>query len=181
MEKTLSNPAARRKRQTGNTLVELALVLTPMFALLLAIVEVSLPIFKKSTFVDAVREGCRYGITYQTSYNGTSYTSQTAAIQAVVIANSMGFLTNSNDIHVNYFLSSSPFTNVTSGGTGIIPNNDGNIIQVSITGYTHTWIDPINWFYAGKSFSVTQGSLPIVAVSADRLETLPIGSTRPSP
>ena len=162
-------------------MVELALVITPMFALLLSIVEVSLPIFKKSTFVDAVREGCRYGITYQTTYNGTSYSSMTAAIQAVVLANSMGFLTNTNDIQVNYFLSTSPYTNVTAGGSGITPNADGNILQVSITGYTHNWIDPINWFYGGHSFSVTQGSLPIVALSADRLETLPVGSTRPSP
>lgn len=178
----MSNQAARRrKRQTGNTLVELALVLTPMFALLLGIVEVSLPIFKKSTFLAAVREGCRYGITYQTTYNGTSYSSQSAAIKAVVQANSMGFLTDTSLIHVNYFLSTSPFTDVTSGGSGVIPNNDGNIIQVSISGYTHSWIDPINWFYGGQSFSVTQGSLPIVAVSADRLESLPVGSTRPSP
>jgi len=152
-----------------------------MFALLLSIVEVSLPIFKKSTFVAAVREGCRLGITYQTTYNGTSYTSQTAAIQAVVLANSMGFLTDTTDVHVNYFLSTSPFTDVTAGGSGVVPNNDGNIVQVSITGYTHNWIDPINWFYSGQSFSVTQGSLPIVALSADRLETLPVGSTRPSP
>ena len=176
----MSNQASRRKRQSGNTLVELALVLVPMFALLLAIVEVSLPIFKKSTFVDAVREGCRFGITYQLTYNTTTYSSQTAAIQAVVVANSMGFLTNSSDVHVNYFLSTSPYTDVTSGGTGVA-NADGNIIQVSISGYTHTWIDPINWFYSGKSFSVTQGSLPIVALSADRLETLPVGTTRPTP
>lgn len=37
-------------------MLELALILTPMFALLLAIVELSLPIYKKSTFTSAVRE-----------------------------------------------------------------------------------------------------------------------------
>lgn len=152
-----------------------------MFALLLAIIEVSLPIFKKSTFVAAVREGCRFGITYQTTYNGTTYSSQSNAVKAVVLANSMGFLSDTSLVHVNYYLSSSPFTDVTAGGAGIVPNNDGNIIQVSITGYTHSWIDPINWAYSGKNFSVTKGSLPIVAVSADRLESLPVGSTRPTP
>jgi Flp pilus assembly protein TadG len=163
-------------------MVEFALVLTPMFALLLSIVEVSLPIFKKSTFLAGVREGCRFGITYQTSYNGTSYSSMTSAIQAVVQANTLGFLagSNSSDIHVNYYQSVSPYSDVTSSGTGVA-NADGNIIQVSISGYTHNWIDPINWFYAGHSFSVTQGSLPIIAVSADRLETLPVGTTRPTP
>jgi len=173
--------AARNKSRCGNTLVELALVLTPLFALLLAIIEVSMPIFKKSTFVSAVREGCRYGITYQTTYNGTSYTSQSAAIKAVVQANSMGFLADTSNIHVNYYLSSSPFTDVTAGGSGIVANNDGNIIQVSISGYTHSWIAPIVWGYSGQTFSVTQGSLPILASSADRLETLPVGSTRPAP
>lgn len=179
MEQTLQKHPTRRRagNRRGNAMVELALVITPMFALLLSIVEVSLPIFKKSTFVAAVREGCRFGITYQTTFNGTSYSSQTTAIQAVVLANSMGFLTNTSDIHVNYFLSVSPYTDVTSGTT---PNADGNIIQVSISGYTHNWIDPINWFYGGRSFSVTQGSLPIVALSADRLETLPVGATRPT-
>src|ERR1700680_1720380 len=96
----------RRKKQSGNTIVELALVLTPMMALLLAIVELSLPIFKKSTFVAAVREGCRYGITYQTSYAGTNYASQTAAIKAVVQTNSMGFLAGTagaNMIYVKYY------------------------------------------------------------------------------
>src|ERR1700686_1523530 len=110
--------ATRRKRATqgGNTMLELALILTPMFALLLGIVELSLPIFKKSTFQAAVREGVRYGITYQTTYNGTAYASQTAAIKAVVQTNAMGFLagtTGANQIYVKYYLPVSPFTEVT--------------------------------------------------------------------
>src|SRR6202035_1850507 len=101
----LSHQSNRRKRSSrrGNTIVELALILTPMMALLLAIVELSLPIFKKSTFVSAVREGCRYGITYQTLYNGTNYASQTAAIKAVVQANAMGFLSDPSMIFVKYY------------------------------------------------------------------------------
>jgi Flp pilus assembly protein TadG len=176
---------AKRSRQRGNTIVELALILTPMMALLLAIVELSLPIFKKSTFVSAVREGCRYGITYQTSYNGTNYGSQTAAIKAVVQANAMGFLagtTGANMIFVKYYNpnSSPAFADVTAGGTGIA-NADGNIIEVSVQGYTHSWMVPVNWFYGNTSFQVTNTSLPIVAVSADRLESLPAGSARPAP
>jgi len=177
---------SRHRRETGNTILELALILSPLMALLLAIVELSLPIFKKSTLISAVREGCRYGITLQTSYNGTNYSSQTAAIKAVVQANAMGFLagtTGANMIYVNYYNPNStptPFADVTNGGTGIA-NADGNIMQVSIQGYTHQWIAPINWFFGGTRFQVTNGSLPIIAVSADRLETLPAGSARPSP
>src|SRR6202011_1884034 len=149
-----------------------------MMALLLAIVELSLPIFKKSTFVSAVREGCRYGITYQTSYAGTNYASQTAAIKAVVQANSMGFLTDPTMIHVNYYnpnSSPTPFADVTAGGTGVA-NADGNVIEVSVQGYTHSWMVPINWTFGSTSFQVTGSSLPVIADSADRLETLPVGS-----
>jgi Flp pilus assembly protein TadG len=175
--------ARRRKKESGNTIVELALILTPMMALLLAIVELSLPIFKKSTFVSAVREGCRYGITYQTLYNGTNYASQTAAIKAVVQANAMGFLSDPSMIYVKYYnptSSPTPFTDVTGGGTGVA-NADGNIIEVSVQGYTHTWMVPANWSYGTTSFQVTNTSLPIIAMSADRLESLPVGSARPAP
>ena len=150
--------------------------MTPFLALAMATIELSLPIFKKSTFEDAVREGCRYGITYQTVYNGTTYGSQTAAIQAVVVANSMGFLTTSN-VNVDYYNSVS-FAKVT-GTSGA--NSDGNILQVSVTGYTHSWIAPVAWFWGSTTFQLNPSPLTIAAVSADRLESLPPGTTRPTP
>jgi Flp pilus assembly protein TadG len=183
IQMNLSHKSNRRRRtaQRGNTMLELALILTPMFALLLAIVELSLPIFKKSTFQAAVREGVRYGITYQTTYNGTSYTSQTAAIKAVVQTNAMGFLagaTGLSQINVKYYLPVSPFTDVTGTGSA---NADGNILEVSIQGYTHQWIAPVAWTYGSTTnFQVTGTPLTIAASSADRLESLPVGSARPT-
>ena len=179
-----AGPRARnqtRNSERGNTLVELALILTPMFALLLTIVELSMPIFEKSTFSAAVREGCRYGITYQTTYNGTTYTTQTDAIKAVVQNNAMGFLsgqTGLDKIYVKYYLPVSPFNEVTGTSSA---NRDGNVLEVSVQGYTHNWIAPIAWFYGSNTFQVTSSPLTIAASSADRLETLPAGSTRPSP
>jgi Flp pilus assembly protein TadG len=169
----------RRARQSGNSFLEMALVITPFFALTLSIIELALPIFQKSTFTHAVREGCRYGITFQTAYNGTNYGSQTDAITAVVENNSMGFLnsSNANLISVKYY-NSSTFADVT-GTTSA--NADGNIIVVSVNGFTHNWINPINWASGGTTFSVTGSPLTISASSADRLETLPVGGTRPSP
>ena len=157
----------------------MALVMTPFFALTLSIIELSVPIFLKCTFVDAVREGARYGVTFQTSYNSTSYSSQTNAIKAVVEANSMGFLNTSNAslITVQYLNSANNFAVVT--GTGA--NADGNVVVVSVSGYTWNWINPINWFYGATRFSVTSSPLTISASTADRLETLPIGATRPTP
>jgi Flp pilus assembly protein TadG len=169
---TKRNIGSRR----GNMLVELALVITPFLALSLTTIELALPIFKKSTFEDAVREGCRFGITFQTSYNAMNYSSQTAAITAVVQANAMGFLSDPSVIHVTYY-NSSTFAQVT--GTGA--NADGNIIQVSVSGYTHNWIAPINWFWGNVRFGLNPTPLTISAISADRLESLPPGNTRPNP
>jgi Flp pilus assembly protein TadG len=168
----------KRAGQRGNTLVEMALVMVPFFALTLSIIELSLPIFLKSTFVDAAREGCRYGITFQTTYNGTSYGSQTAAITAVVEANSSGFLnsSNANLITVTYY-NSSTFAQVTGSGA----NADGNLVMVSVSGYSYNWINPINWFYGSTNFSITGSPLTLSASSMDRLETLPVGASRPSP
>ena len=171
----------KRSRQRGNTILELALIFTPMFALLLGIVELSFPIFKKSTFSAAVREGCRYGITYQTTYNGVTYSSQTAAIKAVVQANALNLLdgaSGANMILVKYYLPVSPFTEVTGTPTA---NRDGNILEVSIQGYTHLWIAPVAWFWGNKTFTFTNNPLNLNAWSADRLESLPAGAARPSP
>jgi len=152
-----------------------------MFALLLGTFELGLPIFKKSTFAAAVREGCRYAITYQTSYKGTAYTSQTEAIKAVVQSNAMGFLngtTGLNQVYVRYYLPVSPFTDVTGTPQA---NRDGNVVEVSVEGYTHNWIASIAWFYGPLTFQFTQNPLSIAAASADRLESLPVGSVRPAP
>jgi Flp pilus assembly protein TadG len=174
--KTTPRNRNRRRGLRGNVIVEFALIMTPFFALTLATIELSLPIFKRSTFLSAVRDGCRFGITYQTSYAGTTYGNQTAAIQAVVQANSMGFLTTSN-ILVDYYDGVS-FAKVTGNANA---NADGNILQVSLTGYTHQWIAPINWLGPGSTYSVTPTPLGITAVSADRMESLPPGATRPTP
>jgi Flp pilus assembly protein TadG len=172
-----SHSARRNRGRSGNTLLEFALILTPFFALALTTIELALPIFKKSTFEDAVREGCRFGITYQTTYNGTTYGTMTAAIKAVVQANAMGFLSDATVIHVNYF-NSTTFADVTGTPTA---NADGNILQVSVSGYTHSWIAPVAWFWGSTTFQLNPAPLTIAAVSADRLESLPPGNTRPSP
>jgi len=171
----------RRSRQRGNAILEAALIMTPFLALMLGVVELSLPLFKKSLFTAAVREGCRYGITYQTAFQGTTYGTQTEAIQAVVQSNAMGFLsgaTGLNQIKVQYFLPVTPFTEVTGTPTA---NADGNVLQVSVQGYVHAWIAPVLWFWGPTNFSVTSSSLTIAAISADRLESLPSGASRPAP
>ncbi len=141
-----------------------------MMALVLAIVDFSLPIFLQSMFTSAAREGCRSGITYTLTYNGTTYASQTAEIQAVVQSYTMGFLSgsNANLIKVKYYSPVSPFSQLT--GTGA--NAPGNLLEVSVAGYSWNPIAPI-WR--------TSNQLVLNAISADRLDALPAGATPPTP
>jgi Flp pilus assembly protein TadG len=141
-----------------------------MLALTLAIVDFSLPLFLKSMFTSAVREGCRFGVTYQMTWKGTTYTTQTNAVTAVVQGYSLGFLTgaNASKINVKYYSPTSPFAQLTGAGS----NNPGNILEVSVNGYSWLPIAPV--WRSGTAFTIN-------AVSADRLEGLPAGTSPPTP
>lgn len=168
------SPPTRQPRRSnsrrGSSLVEGALVLLPFMALMLGIIDFAMPIFLQSLFANAVREGVRYAVTHQTTFNGTSYSTQSAAIKAVVQSNSLGFLTgtSASAVQVKYFASMSPFGERT--GTGA--NKSGNIVEVSVNGFNWTWIAPI-WR--------TSSPLSISVSSSDRLEPIAGGGTLPTP
>lgn len=156
----------KMRTKRGNIFVELALVLMPVLALLLAIIDFALPIFLRSTFTHAVREGVRYGITFQTMPG----LSQTDSIKRVVQTNAAGFLNGSSGlsrIQVKYY---SPVTFLEV--TGPAANADGNVVEVSVTGYSWSMIAPV--WRANTPISVG-------AVSSDRLEVLPRTAARPTP
>lgn len=165
------SPNTYRPKRRGAAIVELALVFVPLMALMFAIIDFSMPIFLKSMFTAAVREGCRFGIAYQMNYKGTAFGSQTAAIKAVVQDYSMGFLAGTagaSKISVNYYAQTAPFGQLTGSGS----NNSGNILEVSVNGYSWVPIVPI-W----RSTS----PLTINAISSDRLEGLAVGASPPTP
>ena len=164
----------RRRRQSGNTFVELALVFTPLLALILGIVDFAIPIFLIATFHHAVREGVRYGITYQTATG----LSQTDSIKRVVQQNAVGFLSGQaglDKIQVKYY-DPATFAQV----TGSNANAGGNIVEVSVTGFSWSFLAPL-WAYLGGNGGAGPGAVNITAISSDRLEQLPSGTTRPSP
>jgi len=147
-------------------MLEFALVFTPLMALMLAILDYSMPVFLRATFVHAVREGVRYGVTYRT-FQGMS---QSESIKRVVQDNSMGFLTGSTGlarIQVKYY---SPVT--FAQVTGSTANEGGNIVEVSVNDYEWNQMLPL-W----------RSALPvrINAISSDRLEMLPRGVAAPAP
>ena len=58
--------SARNRRRSGNALLESAFTILPTFALIFAFVDFGLLLFRWATLQNAVREGCRYAITFQT-------------------------------------------------------------------------------------------------------------------
>ena len=135
----------RRMRSGGNSWVEMSLVILPFFALITAFFDVSFALFSWSTLQNAVREGCRYAITFQTAPpSGASWTCngrQDNCIQNATAANSMGLATVAGGlIRVNYFSPTAPNTPIAA------PNGNapGNIVEVSIQGYPLNWMIPLS-------------------------------------
>jgi Flp pilus assembly protein TadG len=149
-------------RRRGATFIELALVLLPLLALLLAILDFGFAIFLRSTFQHAVREGVRYAVTSRTE---AGY-GHDASIKRVVQTNALGFLageTGASKIHIRYFV---PGTLVETQS-----NAGGNIVEVSVEGYTWSWMAP-----------VLRNALPPMTInsrSSDRMEPSPGGIPPP--
>src|ERR1700733_9472763 len=94
--------SARNRRRSGQAMIEFAFTILPTFALILAFVDFGLIIYRWATLQNAVREGCRYAITYQTQ----GALGQDASIEAVVQQFAMGMVTTSDSpqhIFVNYY------------------------------------------------------------------------------
>jgi Flp pilus assembly protein TadG len=174
-------------------MLETALIFLPMMALMFGLVDISLVVFIQSTLTSATREGARFAITYQSSYNGNSCAaSQATCITQVVQNNAIGFLsgTNANYITVNYYTANdltNPVETCNAGTcrlTGTIPqtlsnghivnyvNQPGNIVEVVVAGYPWNWLVPLRGFSAGTGVT-------LAAASTDVLGGLALGTTTP--
>jgi Flp pilus assembly protein TadG len=160
---TATSVSRRRKRNSGgNAIIECAFTLVPLFALICAFADLSLMLYRWSTLQNAVREGCRYAITFQT----TGVLGQSASIEQVVQQYAMGVVKttdNPQHIFVNYYAPASPNTPIANGG-----NVPGNIIQVSVQNVSWSWLAPlsgtigVNPFYASGPFSLNVYSCDIL-------------------
>lgn len=184
----MNNPPRRipiRKR-SGHVLLETAFGFMPLMALIFGIADFSMVMYINSTLQNAVREGVRFGITYATTYNGTTYSSQTNAIRAVVEANSGGWVTSTNGptyIQVNYYTPdnlSSPATasqlpkTVNSVLISYL-NQSGNVLEVKISGFPWNWMVPLPRYMPGTGMTLGASAL-------DVMQGLPVGtSTPPNP
>jgi Flp pilus assembly protein TadG len=149
-------------RRRGAALVELPLVLIPTLALVVAIVDFAFGIFLRGTFQHAAREGVRYAVTSRTEPD----MGHDSSIKAAVQRNAMGFLNGeegASRIHIRYFV---PGTLVETQS-----NAGGNIVEVSVEGYTWNWIAPL--------LRNNMNPLAVQSRSSDRMEASP-GGTPPA-
>jgi Flp pilus assembly protein TadG len=166
---------SRRRSQSGASLVEAAVILLPFFAIFFALFDFGMALFLKNTMQFAVRQGVRYAITSQTQ-NGLG---QDASIDNVVNTYSFGFLSylapgspqttcaGTACISINYYhqdLSTTPSTLILVAGAG--SNAAGNVVQVSASGLSYSWMIPLLRSSTPMTFSVS---------SADIMEAQPNG------
>ena len=145
--------------------MEASLIFLPLFALLLAMIDFSLALFLRGTMQNAVREGVRYAVTYQTE----SGMCQDASIKAIVKSSAVGFLGDSahdSKIKVRYY---GP-ANLSAELTGAGSNAPGNVVEIAVEGYTWSWIAPL-WR--------TASPFNINVYAADRMEGLAGGVSPP--
>lgn len=127
--------------------------------MMLGITDFGFMIFKWTTLQNAVREGTRYAVTFQTDSSGHQDTS----IKDDVVAFGMGFVTTS-DVTVAYY---SPTTLLVISSGGNVP---GNLVTVSIS-KPFTWIAPLSGTYAAK----TNTPFTINVSASDILGGYPVG------
>ena len=160
---------SRRKRgRAGNVLLESVFTILPTFALIFAFVDFGLLLFRWATLQEAVREGCRYAITFQT---GTGL-GQNASIEAVVQQYSMGIVTttdNPQHIFVNYYAVTNLNTPIASGG-----NVPGNIVQVSVQNISWAWLAPLSGSFGANAYR-NQTPITLGVYSSDILGGYPAG------
>lgn len=187
-------PVRRGRTQSGSAFLEGSLMFLPFFAIILGIADFSMALFITGAFQEATEDAARFTTTYNLTYNGTTYTTQTAAAKAVVYSETFGFINATNDaangyVSVNYYFPNDLTTPATcatncnyswtdsNGNTSTVEydNQPGDIVEVRVSGFPWNWMAPIPTIMPGKS--ITLG-----ADAADILQGLPgTMSAPPSP
>jgi Flp pilus assembly protein TadG len=145
----------RRNRRRGQAAIETVMVIVPLMMMLISIIDLSVAIFVMDTLEYAARQGVRYAITDNTAVQDGTGTgpsnpavnlAQVASIQQAVRDNSLGFLASApaSQIVVTFYQLMTTGVNVNTWQvvTGAGSNSGGNLVKVSITGYSWAWAVP---------------------------------------
>lgn len=160
----------RLRRSTGNVIVESVFTLLPTFAVLCAFADFGMALFRWTTLQNAVREGARYAITFQTGSTGH----QDSAIQAIVQQYAFGIVKATDSpqhIFVNYYSTANMNTPIAAPG-GNVP---GNIVEVSVQNVSWPWLAPLSGVMAGPLYRTSP--ITFAVYSSDILGGYPAGVT----
>jgi Flp pilus assembly protein TadG len=160
----------RRRRSGGNVIMESAFTLIPTFALIFALLDFGMMLFRWSTLQNAVREGVRYAITFRQE----PALGQVASIQTVVQRNALNLVKTTDSpqhIFVKFYNPASPSVAITSSG-----NVPGNIVEVSVQNVSYSWMAPLSGLYSGGVFHSTS-PMTLKVYAFDILGGLPVGVT----
>jgi Flp pilus assembly protein TadG len=140
----------------GAEIVEFGLVIIPLLAFVLLIVDIAWVLFAQSTLQHAVSEGVRYAVTSQTMAGKR----QDASIDAVIINNAFGFVTAAtvSNVAINYFNPATLAATTSNAG--------GNVVQIVISGVN---VYPLGPIWRSKA------ALVLSARSSDVMEASPGG------
>jgi hypothetical protein len=122
----------RKTRQKGSEILEFAFVTIPMFGFLFLQVNIAWAVFARASLQHAVREGVRYAVTSKTrsGYGHKDSVRQLVQSRAPFLLRGVA---GWNLIHVRFF---TPDT-LTDVSTATGGNAGGNLVQVSVEGYSH--------------------------------------------
>lgn len=156
----------RGAAQRGNAFLEAGFIFVPLLAIILAICDFGFAIFLRANMQNAVREGVRFAVTYQTLPG----LCQDDSVKKVVQDSAAGFLagaTNLNKIKVRFYLP----TNLNTPVTGVGTNAPGNVVEVGVEGYSFSWMAPL----------LRSPASPFIinVYAADRMEGLAGGTSPP--
>jgi Flp pilus assembly protein TadG len=172
----------RRRGSSGHAMLESAFTMLPIFAIIIGFVNFSLSIYRWTTLQNAVREGCRYAITYQTSGGFNQDRSIENQVQSFSLGLVDASLTGSSQqIFVKYYAPGTAIDppGTPSGSSNAIPtpngNSAGNIVVVSVEGFANS----ADWVAAAVSGSFNHPganpNLVLNVLSADVMGALPFG------
>ncbi len=157
------NLSGRHRTRRGSVLVESAFTLLPVLALMFGTIDIAFAIFVRNTMQFAVRQGVRYAVTSQTMAG----LGQDDSIRTVVKTYSMGLLNGLSpggdgmkQVSVSYYDAAS-LALLTGPGSNV----GGNIVVVSCTGLSWTWMVPLLRNSTPMKFAVS---------SADIMEATPV-------
>jgi TadE-like protein len=154
---------AKSSRRRGSVLVEGALAVLPLLAVLFAVLDFSIAIFVKNTVQFAVCQGVRYAVTSRTMAG----MGQDASIKTVVRGYTLGLLDYLSADHVGMNRIAITYYDPASLAvvTGANSNIGGNIVVVSASGLSWAWMVPLLRRATPLTFAVS---------SADIMEATPL-------